>query len=352
MPAKQSVDVGRPRPSRPFLILMLAPIREDGQNGTKKCLPNVRSAAGTGRMYAFLLILGAVITAAGVGLVGSGVSIQQHTFDATNVTPGTIAVIGGCILIGLAFVVRALLRVERALTARPMPRPARPGETIGAVAAAGQPSEPTRIPFPPKPKTTPQPAPAVAAARPAPAEDAALAAAPALTSERTENPPMVEESDVSLLPKAPARADEENSEHVHAVGGRTNGAAPSQPASQPALSGRPPTRQQQPKNSIFDSLWPKSQRSAPEIRTTPVAQAAAPPPAPPPPAEMAAPLPPPPPSAPAPHPAASVSILKSGVVEGMAYTLYSDGSIEAQLPGGTLRFGSITELRNHIEQNG
>ena len=45
-----------------------------------------------------------------------------------------------------------------------------------------------------------------------------------------------------------------------------------------------------------------------------------------------------------------VSVLKSGVVDGMAYTLYSDGSIEAQLPQGTLRFGSITELRNHIEQ--
>jgi len=47
----------------------------------------------------------------------------------------------------------------------------------------------------------------------------------------------------------------------------------------------------------------------------------------------------------------SVSVLKSGVVDGMAYTLYSDGSIEAQLPQGTLRFGSITELRNHIEQS-
>jgi hypothetical protein len=47
----------------------------------------------------------------------------------------------------------------------------------------------------------------------------------------------------------------------------------------------------------------------------------------------------------------NVSVLKSGVVDGMAYTLYSDGSIEAQLPQGTLRFGSITELRNHIEQN-
>ena len=49
--------------------------------------------------------------------------------------------------------------------------------------------------------------------------------------------------------------------------------------------------------------------------------------------------------------AVPISILKSGMVDGMAYTLYSDGSIEAQLPQGTLRFGSITELRNHIEQS-
>jgi hypothetical protein len=51
------------------------------------------------------------------------------------------------------------------------------------------------------------------------------------------------------------------------------------------------------------------------------------------------------------RPAAAVSVLKSGMVNGMPYTLYSDGSIEAQLPEGTLRFGSITELRNHIEQS-
>jgi hypothetical protein len=35
----------------------------------------------------------------------------------------------------------------------------------------------------------------------------------------------------------------------------------------------------------------------------------------------------------------------------MAYTLYADGSIEAQLPRGTVRFGSIAELRAHIETN-
>src|SRR6516165_128274 len=48
---------------------------------------------------------------------------------------------------------------------------------------------------------------------------------------------------------------------------------------------------------------------------------------------------------------AGTSVLKSGVVNGMPYTLYSDGSIEAQLPEGVLRFGSITELRDHIEQS-
>ena len=47
-------------------------------------------------------------------------------------------------------------------------------------------------------------------------------------------------------------------------------------------------------------------------------------------------------------PSEPVAILKSGVVDGMAYTLYVDGSIEAELPHGTLRFASIHELRDHL----
>jgi len=46
-----------------------------------------------------------------------------------------------------------------------------------------------------------------------------------------------------------------------------------------------------------------------------------------------------------------VSVLRSGVLDDMAYTLYSDGSIEAQLPEGILRFGSLAELRNYLEQS-
>ena len=49
-----------------------------------------------------------------------------------------------------------------------------------------------------------------------------------------------------------------------------------------------------------------------------------------------------------PQKAGGPAVLKSGVVDGMSYTLYVDGSIEAELPQGTLRFASIHELRSHL----
>ena len=47
-----------------------------------------------------------------------------------------------------------------------------------------------------------------------------------------------------------------------------------------------------------------------------------------------------------------VTIVKSGVVDSMAYSLYSDGSIEAQMPEGVVRFASVDELRAHLDQRG
>jgi hypothetical protein len=44
------------------------------------------------------------------------------------------------------------------------------------------------------------------------------------------------------------------------------------------------------------------------------------------------------------------AILKSGVIDGMPYTLYADGSIEAQLPQGTVKFASVDALRAHLEK--
>jgi hypothetical protein len=61
------------------------------------------------------------------------------------------------------------------------------------------------------------------------------------------------------------------------------------------------------------------------------------------------PVPPPPPRE-EPPPAAAATVVKSGVVDGMAYSLYSDGSIEAQMPEGMMRFASIDELRAHLDQ--
>jgi hypothetical protein len=56
--------------------------------------------------------------------------------------------------------------------------------------------------------------------------------------------------------------------------------------------------------------------------------------------------------APVPHAERAPAILKSGVIDGMAYTLYTDGSIEAELPQGTVRFASVDALRAHLEQHG
>ncbi len=113
-----------------------------------------------------------------------------------------------------------------------------------------------------------------------------------------------------------------------------------------ARQASPPQQQE-----AFDSLWPKRPRHA-TGKPDPQAGsgACAPLPAAAPHAAPAAEAAPPPARRPLPQ-ERTVAILKSGVVDGMAYTLYADGSIEAQLPQGTVRFGSIAELRAHIENN-
>jgi hypothetical protein len=43
--------------------------------------------------------------------------------------------------------------------------------------------------------------------------------------------------------------------------------------------------------------------------------------------------------------------LKSGTINDVSYTLFSDGSIETLTPEGTLRFDSIDEFRQHLEKS-
>ncbi len=311
-------------------------------------------------MYAFLLILGAVIAAAGVVLIGPGLPFGGRDYDASIVTPGAVAIVGGLILIGLALAVRVLARIEKALAARPLPHPVLQEEAAAPAIEEPAAAAPVRIPFPPKPETAAPPAPAVATARVLP-EDAALERLrekfPTLV--RLDNAPVVEDAEVSLSPKPSVRADEAVAEANNAVAQRSNGATPARIEPRLEVQARPASRPGQAKN--FEAFWPKKQRPGREAPAPAVQQPAAqqPPALPVEPVLTPEPVqfqfretaPEPRPAAPAPEAPTLVSILKSGVVDGMAYTLYSDGSIEAQLPQGTLRFGSITELRNHIEQS-
>jgi len=309
-------------------------------------------------MSVFLLLLGVVTAAAGLALAASGVTIHGGAVDTDVVTPGTIAAVGGLLLVGMGLAVRELERIERALAARPMLRPAHPSEApaTAAAAAAEPPNAPVRIPFPPKPKTntTAQPASPGANTAPAPTEDGAFERLRAKfpTLARLENGPVVEGTDVSLMPRVPARAEEDVAEvkNTAAVGGRGNGGAPARAAPRLDVKARPAASPGRTKGSVLNAFWPVGPRRDTQTALAPVAS---PPPPPPPPVEPApiseVAAPDPRPAAGEPAASAPVSALKSGVVEGMAYTLYSDGSIEAQLPQGTLRFGSITALRNHIE---
>ena len=135
-----------------------------------------------------------------------------------------------------------------------------------------------------------------------------------------------------------------------------NGAAPTAAAEatkKPALDFLFRSKAREPQPEAFDAVWPRrGQRRSDE--TTEADHSARPAVAE---APVERPAPAAPYAAPAPYAAAEpddtrpAAILKSGVVDGMAYTLYADGSIEAQLPQGTVRFGSIAELRAHIENN-
>jgi hypothetical protein len=253
-------------------------------------------------------------------------------------------------------------RIEKALAARPLPHPVLQEEAAAPAIEEPAAAAPARIPFPPKPvaEPAPPPAPAVATARVLP-EDAALERLrgkfPTLV--RLENAPVVEDADVSLSPTPSVRADEVVAEANYAAAQQTNGAAPARIEPRLEVQARPASRPERAKN--FEAFWPKKQRPgreapAPAVQQPSAQQSPALPVEPvltPEPVQFQfrEPAPEPRPAAPAPEPPATISILKSGVVDGMAYTLYSDGSIEAQLPQGMLRFGSIAELRNHIEQS-
>lgn len=302
-------------------------------------------------MSVILLVLGILLAAAGGALIGFGIPIKELSLGATLILAGAFAFVGGLLLVGLSAVVTELARVTAALkTSPPQPQPARAARAeVPASPAESVAREPVKeVVNAPEPPPVPVPAPA--------------AATPAVE---------VSDSTIERLRSAIARPDKVVPEAVEAAPLSPNGqhaahhaAPPAQVEPVPRSAGaaavdtrepkldflfRPRQARPAPQQELFDSLWPKRPARegqgdvrqpdarlevarAPAAATAHVPHAAQP--------------------APAPVPQErTVAILKSGVVDGMAYTLYADGSIEAQLPQGTVRFGSIGELRAHIENN-
>ncbi len=314
-------------------------------------------------MSVLLFVVGAVAIMAGAVMVGFGVPINEFSFGNTLIASGVTAFMGGLIIIGLGAVVGQLHRVVEALAALPPMRASRPMEAFEQPVrgtAAG------RIPFPPKPKVDfrePDAGAMPSGAPPEPVNEAILAITPTL---RNPDEASVAVEDSEELPLSP-RQSAPSPLRTRRPGGTQNRP---EPALDKGLHAPLPMRP--PQTGHFDAMWP-----ATEVR-----QAKAPPPPEPKfaqqnPASQFEPKPdfklepktdskPEPatespasvkrvePDAAKPQPANEmrpVAILKSGVVDGMGYTLYVDGSIEADLPQGTLRFASINELRSHLEKN-
>lgn len=270
-----------------------------------------------------LLLIGVLAAAIGAIMVGFGIPINEFSLGNTLIIAGTTALMGGLIVIGLALALRQLGNLAAALNARPMAENAPvdgrpPHEAIDpAPSRTGGPRMPMPVPARPE---MPQPRP------PRVAEPRIGADSP--SGEMTQSPP----------PRAPVR--------------------PLPPAADDALempSWRPPrpapeisTRKDTPRVSpperrgteaAYEAIWPAEGRIPPPERAdVPSSEPRAN-------ADSGSPE-----AAPNARPE-PVSVLKSGVVDGMAYTLYTDGSIEAELAQGVVRFGSIEELRNHLEKS-
>jgi hypothetical protein len=265
-----------------------------------------------------LLIAGIAVLAAGLMAVAMGIPVKEFSFGNTLILAGAIAACTGILLLALAMVVRELRNIARRLGP---PNPA-------AARAKGEPqlSAPSNadhaLPIMPPGSNQPN------AAAPDPAGEGMAARAPADSSTEPPAPDPAAKPRRNLLFSSSRRERDRTAQDDAS----DSAAVPAAPKEAAAAS--------------FDDAWPQSDRARPDaLRRT------------------RSPAPPAEPNAPAiaaERPAAAqavrsdepapVTVLKSGVVDGMAYSLYSDGSIEAQMPEGMMRFASIDELRSHLEQ--
>jgi hypothetical protein len=294
-------------------------------------------------MSILLFIVGAIATMLGAGMVAYGIPINEFSFGNTLIVAGTTTAIGGLIVIAIGAAVGQLQRIAETLATRTPVRSSRALDMFEPTAG----SRAGRIPFPPKPRSE------TAVREPEPPAETAAEERPAASAAPTlRNPDMpvavVEEieikeyADVSLSPQQPVAAPapvEPAPPPVSAYASPIADKEP-EPVFDPPWRSAPSPQERRSQANYFDAMWPEESRPA----KRPFSEEAKPEPPPPPMAAPEAPMP-------QPEDELPVTILKSGVVDGMGYTLYVDGSIEAELPQGTLRFASINELREHLAKS-
>jgi hypothetical protein len=315
-------------------------------------------------MAMLLYSIGVLISMVGLMTLGFAFGIRDFEFGHSLIPAGAIAVVGGVIVFGLGAVLRELRRGRSAERVAQPSQPARAPATAPAEAAG----KVGRMPLP-----TPTPPVVGLRGRAEPRLDAPETPQPQrpdiFATIRAGREPMPEAENVPLSPSlTPRTAPRPEAEEAQP------GFAERRPLSPATLASRSAARIDTPRTelprserssrNLFDTVWPTDTRRAPEPGREPAAGPSAPErmedhPAPPEAPRDEAPF-----EAPAPYgegepaPEAGrgsqprpVAILKSGVIDGMAYTLYTDGSIEAQLPKGMMRFASIDELRQYLEKN-
>ena len=269
-----------------------------------------------------MLVAGIGCLLAGLLAIAFGIPINEFGLGNTLILAGTITACTGLLILGLWIVVRELkgvagrlgtgaafdIRQQPATAA--LPRPAvgdgALGEpNLGEAAGGSQPAEPWLEEAAQRTRQD--------AAPPAPSE----------------SPPVKQRR--NLMFSSTSRRERERAQT------RAGDPAVAETHSAPVVA--PAVELGEPPPATFDDAWPRSERARPAeappqrrpVRPPTPASESAP--------ARTAPADPPP-----------VTVLKSGVVDGMAYSLYSDGSIEAQMPEGMMRFASIDELRAHLDQ--
>jgi hypothetical protein len=303
-------------------------------------------------MMVVTLVVGIGLVLAGLLAIGFGIPVQEFSFGNTLILTGVMAGCTGFVLLGLWTAVRELKSVAGRLGsgipsefgAGIAPQPAIPtavargqapgdGSTLftrdrpaADHAAGAEPAGPAAAPPPWHEEAASrgvrnQPLPAPEAA-PAPAED----------------PPGPKRR--NLLFSSTSRKERERAQARTAEPLTPDMLSPELRPQSPA----PPAEPAEAPAATFDDAWPKLERAKPadtvprRSERSPSAFSEA--------NDDAASAPPPAQREEQPP----VTVLKSGVVDGMAYSLYSDGSIEAQMPEGMMRFASIDELRSHLDQ--